>query len=194
MNNATHKKRIITIAGRPGSGKSTASKGIAQTLGYAHFSSGDLFRAIGKERGINVTQTNQAAESDAEIDRLVDERQEEIGRTQDKLVIDGRLAWHFIPDSFRVYLDLDFEAAARRILANMDPIRKEHEHIPDDPKLYAAALEHRLGLEATRYKAKYGVGVHDQSNFDLVIDTGSHSPQEVMSMIIDAYHRWLEQG
>jgi cytidylate kinase len=191
MEHVTHKKRIITIAGRPGSGKSTASKAIAEQLGYEHFSSGDLFRAIGRERGIDVTQTNQAAERDEEIDRLVDERQEEMGRTQDQLVIDGRLAWHFIPGSFKVYLDLDLEIAARRILANMDPVRKAHEHIPDDPKQYAAALQHRLGLEATRYKSKYGVGVHDQSNFDLVIDTGNHSPEEVKNLILDAYHKWL---
>src|SRR2546422_795855 len=32
------KKHIITIAGRPGSGKSTTSKTIAEELGYEHFS------------------------------------------------------------------------------------------------------------------------------------------------------------
>lgn len=186
-----HKKRIITIAGRPGSGKSTASKAIAEQLGYEHFSSGDFFRAIGRERGIDVTQTNQAAENDAEIDRLVDERQTEIGKTQDQLVIDARLAWHFIPGSFKVYLDLDLEVAARRILAHMDPIRKAHEHIPDDPAQYAEALQHRLELEATRYEAKYEVDLHDLSNFDLVIDTAAHKPEQVMELILDAYHKWL---
>lgn len=190
--NVTHKKRIITIAGRPGSGKSTASKAIAEQLGYEHFSSGDFFRAIGRERGIDVTQTNRAAESDEEIDRLVDERQAEIGRTQDQLVIDGRLAWHFIPGSFKVYLDLDLEVAARRILAHMDPVRKAHEHVPDDPVQYAEALQHRLELEASRYESKYGVDLHDLSNFDLVIDTATHSPQQVATLILDAYHKWLE--
>jgi cytidylate kinase len=191
MESVTHKKRIITIAGRPGSGKSTASKAIAEQLGYEHYSSGDFFRAIGRERGIDVTQTNQAAELDAEIDRLVDERQAEIGRTQDQVVIDGRLTWHFIPQSFKVYLDLDLEVAAKRILANMDPVRKAHEHVPDDPKEYAEALRHRLSLERSRYESKYNVDISDPQNFDLVIDTNANDPAQVVEKILAAYNEWL---
>ncbi len=187
----TQKKRIITIAGRPGSGKSTASHALAEQLGYEHFSSGDLFRAIGRERGIDVTQTNRAAEDDAEIDRLVDERLAEIGKTQDGVAIDSRLAWHWIPDSFKVYLDLDLEVAAKRILANIDPIRKQHEHIPDDPKQYAEALAHRLELEQNRYKAKYDVDISDRSNFNLVVDTDANNPAQVVEKILKAYHEWL---
>lgn len=186
------KKHIITIAGKPGSGKSTASKAIAEQLGYEHFSSGDLFRAIGRERGIDVTQTNRAAEDDKEIDRLVDDRLAEIGQTQDQVAIDSRLAWHWIPHSFKVYLDLDLEVAARRILANIDPIRKEHEHIPDDPKEYADALQHRLDLEAKRYKEKYDVNPYDTANYDLVVDTEANNPAQVVEIILNAYNKWLE--
>jgi CMP/dCMP kinase len=191
MSNVTQYKRIITIAGRPGSGKSTASHAVAEQLGYEHFSSGDLFRAIGKERGIDVTQTNRAAEVDEEIDRLVDERLTEIGKTQDQVAIDSRLAWHWIPDSFKVYLNLDLEVAAKRILANMDAKRMEHEHVPEDPAEYAAALQHRLDLEASRYKAKYDVNPYDTANYDLVVDTEANNPQQVVQQILTAYEQWL---
>lgn len=185
-------KHIITIAGRPGSGKSTAGKALAEQLGYEHFSSGDLFRAIGRERGIDVTQTNRAAEDDKEIDRLVDERLVEIGKTQDQVAIDSRLAWHWIPQSFKVYLDLDLEVAARRILANIDPVRKEHEHIPDSPHEYAEALKHRLELEANRYEAKYNVNPYDTANYDLVVNTEVNNSEQVVRYILDEYHKWLE--
>ena len=66
-------KHIITIAGKPGSGKSTASKAVATQLGFRHFSSGDFFRAIGRERGIDVFQANLIAEQEQEIDHLVDD-------------------------------------------------------------------------------------------------------------------------
>src|SRR6266498_3365264 len=188
------KKHIITIAGRPGGGKSTASKALAKQLGYEHFSSGDLFRAIGKEHGIDVTQTNKAAEHDQDIDRQVDERLEEIGHKGDQVVIDSRLAWHWIPQSFKVYLDLDLEVAAQRILANIDPERQKHEAISTDPVEYAEALQHRLDLEAARYQAKYSVDPYAHANYDLVVDTERNNPRQVVTQILEAYHAWLKHS
>ena len=101
------KKHIITIAGKPGSGKSTTSKAVAHSLGFTHFSSGDFFRAIGKERGIDVFQANLVAEAEEDIDHLVDEKLRTLGENEDNMVIDSRMAWHWMPYSFRVYLDLD---------------------------------------------------------------------------------------
>ncbi|HTE22073.1 MAG TPA: nucleoside monophosphate kinase [Candidatus Limnocylindria bacterium] len=185
------KKHIITIAGRPGSGKSTASKGVAEQLGYEHFSSGDLFRAIGRERGMDVHQTNLAGEKQADVDHLVDQRLREIGATQEEVAIDSRMAWHWIPDSFKVFLNLDLEVAARRILQNMEPERVKHEHIPSDPQEYATRLQDRLASEARRYKKLYDVDPYDADNYDLVVDTGARGPSEVQQQILDAYHMWL---
>ena len=68
------KKSIITLAGKPGSGKSTTSKKLAEWLGYERFSSGDLFRTIAKERGIDILTINQTAETEKAIDLEVDEK------------------------------------------------------------------------------------------------------------------------
>lgn len=186
------KKRIITIAGRPGSGKSTASKALAEQLGYEHFSSGDLFRAVGKERGIDVNQTNTAAEQEKEIDYLVDERLRQIGANQEDVAIDSRMAWHWMPFSFKVYLDLDLSVAARRIMKGMDAARLEHEHIPSDPDQYAAVLQERLDSEARRYRSLYDVDPYDKNNYDLVIDTNINGPERVVQLVLDGYHQWLK--
>jgi cytidylate kinase len=190
-NKHVQKKHIITIAGKPGSGKSTASKAVAAELGFQHFSSGDLFRAIGKERGTNVTQTNLAAEKNADVDYLVDQRLRDIGSGEDQVVIDSRMAWHWMPYSFKVYLDLDLEVAARRILQNIEPARMESEHIPKEPAEYAAALQTRLDSEGRRYKALYDVDPYDHSNYDLVIDTSASGPEEVLAEILNKYKAWL---
>lgn len=186
------KKHIITIAGRPGSGKSTSSKAIATQLGYQHFSSGDLFRAIGKERGIDINQANILAEKEKEIDQLVDQRLRDIGMNDDKKVIDSRLAWHWIPNSFKVYLDLDLEAAAVRILKSMDTERRENEHIPDDPRKYASLLQERLDSETRRYKSLYDINPYEHDNYDLVIDTAANSPDEVIQQILEGFQEWLK--
>lgn len=186
------KKHIITIAGRPGSGKSTASKAVAAQLGYEHFSSGDLFRAIGKEQGIDLLQANLAAEKNKRVDHLVDQRLRDIGEKQDHVAIDSRMAWHWMPQSFKVYLDLDLEVAAHRIISSMDEARLEHEHIPKDPNDYVAILKKRLDSEAKRYMSLYQVNPYDKSNYDLVIDTEVSNADEVVEQILSAYKAWLE--
>jgi cytidylate kinase len=186
-------KRIITVAGKPGSGKSTTAKILAKELGYDHFSSGDLFRSVAKEQGQDVLQANKGAEKDSSIDHLVDQKLRDIGKNEDKKVIDSRTAWHWMPRSFKVYLALDFESAAERILSNMDQERIEAEHIPSDPKDYAEVLSARLDSENGRYDTLYGINPGDEANYDLVVDTSTHSPQEVANIILEAYERHHSQ-
>src|SRR3954454_17166068 len=101
------RRQIITIAGSPGSGKSSTARGIAGALGFQHYSSGDLFRQLAAQRGESVEATNISAEIQRDIDHNVDALLQEMYRTEDKLVIDSRMAWHWMPSSFKVFLLLD---------------------------------------------------------------------------------------
>jgi cytidylate kinase len=184
------KKHIITIAGRPGSGKSTTAKLVAERLGFQHFSTGDLFRTIGSGMGIDVLRTNRTAETNADIDRQVDERLKGIQASEDRLVIDSRLAWHFVPSSYCVFLDLTFEVAAARIIAGIDEGRVTNESIPRDPVEYSKELLQRASLEASRYKSKYGVEIFNTDNFDLVVDTAKHDIRQVSDIVVAGYVAW----
>ena len=82
------KKHIITIAGLPGSGKSSTAKAVALALGYEHFSSGDLFRKMAEDRGLSVEEINFAAEKQKEIDKEVDELLVKLGKEKTDLVIE----------------------------------------------------------------------------------------------------------
>ena len=186
------KKHIISIAGRPGSGKSTTAKLVAQKLGYAHFSTGDLMRSLGQQAGIDLLQTNFKAELDAKFDRLVDARLKEIELKEDRLVMDSRMGWHFVPSSYKVFLDLDLRVAAERIIAAMVERHEANETIPKDPEEYAEILKQRLGSEAKRYETKYGVNAFDHSNFDLVVDTAAHGIEDVVEMVVSGYEQWIK--
>lgn len=190
-----NKKQIITIAGRPGSGKSTTAKGIAAALKYKHFSSGDLFRELSKQRGLDVLQLNLAAEEEDGIplvDDLVDKRLRKIGETDNQVVIDSRMAWHWIPGSFKVFLDLELHVAAERILKSMTLERMEAEHIPSDPQRYAASLEQRLRSESRRYKKLYDADPYQTAQYDLVVDTYVNDPDQVLETVLKAYRDWLD--
>lgn len=186
------KKHIITIGGGPGSGKSSAAKAVAVKLGFDHLSGGGLYRAFGKERGLDILQANLANEKTGEIDRLVDGRLADINANGDHMVIDSRTAWHFVPSSFKVFLDIDLVTAAQRILAGMDEARVKSEHIPDDPGQYAEQLRHRLESEARRYKSLYGIDTYDLNNYDLVIDTTANDVDQVVEQILAGFHAWQQ--
>jgi predicted cytidylate kinase len=186
------KKHIITIAGRPGSGKSTTAKTVAAKLGYVHFSSGDLFRELAKERGIDVLQANLSAEANAEIDHLVDGRLQKIGKQEDERVIDSRTGWHWMPESFKVFLDLDLEVAAKRILKALEERQEVNENIPNDPIQYAQVLKDRLDSENRRYKSLYNIDPGDMTNYDLVVDTSSHNLEQVVEIILKNFREWIE--
>lgn len=187
------KKHIIAIAGRPGAGKSATATAVAKRLGYAHYSSGDFFRALAKERGVELLQANLTAEEGFEIDHLVDTKLQEIGQREDNLVIDARTAWHWIEGSFKVFLDLDLEVAAKRIIYKLEHRAEANETIPHDPKEYAKVLAHRLASENRRYKSQYGIDLSDMSNFDLVVDTNDNSLEEVVQCIIEAFTAWQDK-
>lgn len=187
------KKQIITIAGLPGSGKSTTAIGAAKQLGFKHFSSGDLFRAVSLKHGQDVLASNLAAEKAegiSEIDELVDQRLRDLGVNEDSLVIDSRMAWHWMPYSFKVFLSLDMQIAADRITKNMTPERMQAEHIPDTTQEYAQSLQDRLDSESRRYKKMYNVDPYNLENYDLVVDTSNLTPNEVIQLVLEKYSDW----
>lgn len=186
------KKQIITIAGKPGSGKSSTAKAVAKKLGFKHFSSGDLFRALGKERGVDVLQANKASGVVEELDHLVDSKLRQMGKTENKMVIDSRTAWHWIPDSFKIFLDLDLEIAAERILSDEGSHRQSSEEVHEDPKHYAESLKHRMDVEQKRYASIYDINTYDTTNYDLVIDTSNLNLEEVTAKVLEGYQNWLK--
>lgn len=183
------KKAIITIAGTLGSGKSSTAKAVAAQLGYKHFSSGDLFRKIAADRGLSVEEMNITAEIQRDIDHQVDTLLQSMNDTESDLVIDSRMAWHWMPDSFKVFLTLDSETAAARIFAQIKSGGRVSEHGESQEEVLAS-IKRRLASEQKRYFDLYGVDPRDPKNFDLVIDTKENDLQTVIAAVLEAYAQW----
>jgi cytidylate kinase len=110
---------IISISGAEGSGKSTIAKMLAEKLGWPRYYIGGIRREKAKERGLTLEEYNKLGETDPSTDLEVDEYQKKLGETQDNFIIEGRTSWHFIPHSFKIFLDVSFEEGARRIWGNL---------------------------------------------------------------------------
>lgn len=191
-----NKKHIITIAGKLGSGKSSTAKMLAEKLGYTHYSTGDFMRSIANDRGISLIELNQIAETDGSIDKELDDRNIEIGGMEN-IIIDTRLGFHFIPDSFKVFLELDPETASERILKDKETNPNRHTEANssfDTKEAIMESITNRLLSERKRYKNLYGIeDLTSHDNFDLVIDTSKTPLEKVSQQIIEEYNKWLEK-
>jgi cytidylate kinase len=183
------KREIITIAGSLGSGKSSTAKAVASALGFQHFSSGDLFRQIAAERGESIEAMNISAEVQRDIDLKVDALLQDMYRGEEKLAIDSRMAWHWMPASFKVFLVLDPDTAARRIF---DHLQEEGRTSEDARSVEEVrnSIDRRFASEQKRYAGLYGVNPTDPLNFDIVINTRHNDLKTVTAMVLAAYRAW----
>jgi cytidylate kinase len=184
------KKEIITICGGLGSGKSSTAKKVAEILGFKHFSSGDFFRQVGLELGLSVTETNIRAETDPKIDEMTDQKLRGM-RNANKVVIDSRTAFHWIPESFKVYLDLPVDIAKERILHSLkeNKLREQSEQAKTSEEVLEKMTE-RFESEQKRYWDLYKINNKDMSQFDLVIDTNKNNLEQVVDTIVTEYKKW----
>lgn len=187
------KKQIITLAGSPGSGKSSTAKAIAADLGFQHFSSGDFFRQLAVERGQSIEAMNISAEVQRDIDLKVDNLLQEMYRTADRLVIDSRMAWHWMPASFKVFLVLDPATAAERIFAQLQAAARLSEDAASVEEM-RRSIDRRAASEQKRYAALYGVDATGPLNFDVVINTKHNDLETVTAMVSAAYRAWQQHA
>ncbi len=176
---------IITISGAPGSGKTSVAKILAQEFGMPFYSIGDLRGKMAMEKGLTIDQLNELGENDQTTDTSVDEYQKQLGLTQDNFIIEGRLSWHFIPHSYKVFLDCEPREAARRILESKN--YRVDETLPDSLDQAQEVIEKRIASDVRRYRDIYGLDYREPSHYDLFLDTSaSPGPENTVGRIREA--------
>lgn len=155
----------ITLCGKPGSGKSTLAKELAKEFKLKHYSTGDLMRKIAAEKGYKIEDYMKVV--GAEIDNEVDRWVEKIGKTEENFIFDSRMAFNFIPDAIKIYLDVSFEEGAKRVF--LDP--RESEKKAKDWRELATRNEDRWETDRKRLLKLYGADMDNKKNYDFYIDT-----------------------
>ena len=182
---------IITITGKPCSGKSTIAKVLVEKYGFKRIGVGDMFKAEAEKRGMSAEEFNAYCIKDPAYDFFIDNETARLGKELEgqKIIFDSRLAWHFVPKSFKVFVDLNEDEMAKR-LANSDRTGKEK---ITDVEEARCSLIHRFNLENERYKQIYGFDNLDMSNYDFVLDSSDHTPEELANKLYEEYQKFCKK-
>ena len=183
------KKNIISLAGELASGKGTVSKLLSEELNYTIYRNGEYVRKLAREMDMDITSFNAYLNEHPEIDRQIEQSAADYAKEHDNFIIDARLGWYAVPESFKVYLTIDIDEAAKR--AFYDENRKSTEAFSTIEEQKQDMIR-RYKMENERYFNLYGVRKEDLSNYDLVVDTTGKSPETVKQEILDGYKKWLE--
>lgn len=171
---------IITIAGKPGTGKTTIAKDVAKILGYQHLSGGDIRGEIAAKHNMTIDELNEVAKKEDWTDKEVDNSLVELGKTKDNYVIDSWTAFFFIPDSLKFFIDADPNVSAERIYKDQRPDEKHHDDVSGVKKM----LLNRWNMCKKRWKEMYGFDIEDMSNYDVILDSSDKDKDEVTQEVL----------
>ena len=184
------KKHIISLAGDLAAGKGTVSAILIKELNYGIYRNGEYARKLARDMKLDITSFNAFLAEHPEIDLQIEKSASEYAKEHDNFIIDARLGWYAVPESFKVYLRVDIDVAAQR--AFNGPNRKSTESFATVEEQKADMIR-RYKLENERYWKLYHVRKDDMSNYDLVIDTTQLAPEQIAKKIMDEYEKWLNQ-
>lgn len=179
---------LISITGKLGSGKSTVCEILKQKYGFEIYSTGAIQREYARKLGITTLELNKRMKENSQLDSEIDNAVTEISieRKDDALIFDSRMAWHFAHNTFKIFLTIDPMEAARRVINNQ---RGEEERYVDVEDACEKLIE-RSRVERERFMEIYGVDYYDHNNFDLIVDTTSRTPDEIVNIIMENYESY----
>ncbi|MBK5189975.1 MAG: AAA family ATPase [Methanosarcinales archaeon] len=167
----------ITISGLAGSGTTTVAELLSKELSMDVISAGEMFRAIAKEKSLQLGEFNKLAENNDDFDRGIDEKQGEEAMKRENVIVEGRLSGFFVPHAdLKIWLKAPIEIRARRVAGREGMAYEEA----------LAAMKNREQSEHKRYDQYYGINLDDLSIYDLVMDSSRWRGNGIVETILVA--------
>lgn len=189
FNPTAHKPFLITLTGDLGSGKSSLAKRLCDYFQADYYSTGSAQRKLAEKRGVSTLELNRMAQSDPSIDREIDSIFESLSEDHKNYIVDSRMAWHFLPRSFKLRLTVDPEIGAERILGDQKRTMEGYEDVSEALEM----IRKRKSSERSRFLNYYGVDTENEKNYDLIVDTTNMSHTDVFEKVRSAIEHYLSE-
>lgn len=119
----------------------------------------------------------------SEIDKNIDKNLVEL---RDKgVVIEAKMAWLLLPDSFKVRIKLSRRESAIRYIRKSNLVENE-----ETINSVMNRLRKKVRNECKRFKALYGMDYRDDSMYDLIINGDNKTSEELYDEILNAYNEF----
>lgn len=161
---------VVAVSGKPGSGKTSLARRLAETLNLRYVSMGQIFRDLARSRNLSLEEFSRVAEEDPSIDRLIDAAAIEEAK-KGCVVLDGHITAWIAKDlaHVKILTYAPLEVRADRV-ARRD--RKSFEESLHEIKV-------REESEKIRYMRYYSIDVDKLDVFDVIINTSLLGEEEV---------------
>ncbi len=177
--NEYYRTMKITLFWLAGSGTSTVGKLLAKKMQLNFMSSWNILRSWAKDEGYASIYEfeDKVAKHDTTFDIKLDNKVAEYGKNEDNFIFESRLAWHFIPESIKIYLDCEESERYRRIFQREG---WEKQNIIDQNTKRETELVHR-------YNDVYPdiLFPPQEEDFDIYIDGTDILPEQIVEQIMN---------
>ena len=179
---------IVSISGPPGSGKTTLAEAISEKFALELVLTGQIFREMAEERGMELAEFGRYAEEhpevDIELDNLVIKRIKDGMKDGKDMLLEGRLAGFMLHragiPSFKIYVTASPEVRAGRI-------QKREGGSVDE---IMEPMMEREACERERYMNVYSFDTNDMGIYDMVIDSSNMDVETVVKEAAKALEGW----
>ena len=181
---------IITITGKPCSGKSTMAEIFCKKYKFDRVYAGAIFKEEAKKMGLSSLEL-ASSEKCIEIDYRVDDYLKNLydTRLNDNLLIESRTSFSFMPNAFNVFVDVDDDVMAMRLF-NSDRTGKEKVESFEEAKKNVMS---RFSADCERYKRIYNIECDNLNNYTFVINNSNLTPEQTADKIYEEYLKFLDK-
>lgn len=152
----------------------------------------NIFSSISIEQENN---TPELSEIRSIIDEIIDKNVHKLGieinqkeRPDEIWIIDSRLAFKQIPDSFSVRLTCRPDIAGKRLIE--DTTRGKEDNKYKNVQDAIEQREKRRTGEIERYKQRYDIDLTNEENYNIIIDTSFSSVDDISDTILTCLDRY----
>jgi cytidylate kinase len=178
------KKKIFTISGLHGTGKTSVGKRLAELLSIRYYSTGKAFRELAKEFNLSLEDFTKYVEQNPQIDKILDQKIINIA-SEGNILIDSQLGGKILENTaeFSILLTCPLEIRVKRMA--------ERDNSSYEEKLKETIFRERS--EFQRFKSLYNIDLKDKKQvnkiYDLIIDTQNLTIEEVVKKIISVIEK-----